>query len=128
MQRQKLSNTTNKTTIIQWVLLILAFILSIVGIIIGLSSNKSSSGDSNVCPTDELVDLSNTVSSLKDTVENKCVYYNDDIQLQSTGTDQDGFLTNDEDGSAMFKRCHDEVQGETLSFKVYRNLKGCAPN
>lgn len=95
MQKQKISNTMNKTTIIQWVLLILAFILSIVGIIIGLSSNssKDSSGGSDVCPTDELVDLSNTVSSLKDTVsslENKCVFYDDELNIESKSTGKGG--------------------------------------
>ena len=95
MQKQKISNTTNKTTIIQWVLLILAFILSIVGIIIGLSSNssKDSSGGSDVCPTDELVDLSNRVSALEDTVsslENKCVFYDDELNIESKNTDKGG--------------------------------------
>lgn len=112
MQKQNLSNTTNKTTIIQWVLLILAFILSIVGIIIGLSSNssKDSSGGSDVCPTDELLDLSNTVSSLKDTVsslEDKCIFYDDELNIQSKTVQNGGggYLSDREDdrGNAAFQ-------------------------
>ena len=54
--------------------------------------------------------------------------YGDSVQLQSTGTDQTGFLTNQQSGNAQFVDCNmsPPEQGDTLNFMLYKEQSGCS--
>ena len=58
----------------------------------------------------------------------KVVKYADNVQFQAFGTEQSGFLINQQNGNAQFVDCEQGPiePGDTLNFKVFKNTTGCS--
>tara|TARA_X000000950_G_scaffold284660_1_gene388299 strand:- start:2823 stop:3281 length:459 start_codon:yes stop_codon:yes gene_type:complete len=119
-------------------IVMIASVFSVVAVIIAVSftngqlKNYATKDDLNAyAKKDDLnayTKNDNFDSSCDAWAKDKVVQYADSVQLQSTGTEQTGFLCNLQDGNAQFVNCGDiQDANDTINFTIFKETKGCLP-